>query len=122
MDNYRSSMINGLIRYSMETGALTSICGIATLVSVWYRTCETSAYTLTTVWLHSLIFGPRPLSSCRSSSSCRNVSINDVKQGRKDKIVQILRALRSWEEKRKNIARSIGRSGAHVGPFITLEA
>ena len=51
-----------------------------------------------------------------------NVSINDVKQGRKDKIVQILRALRSWEEKRKNIARSIGRSGAHVGPFITLEA
>lgn len=50
-----------------------------------------------------------------------SVSINDVKQGRKDKITHLLRSLRVWEEKRKNIARSIGRSGAHVGPFMTLE-
>ena len=51
-----------------------------------------------------------------------NVSINDVRQGRRDKIIQLLRGLRAWEEKRKNIARSIGRSGAQVGPFMTLEA
>ncbi|KAL5507750.1 BOI2 [Sanghuangporus vaninii] len=50
-----------------------------------------------------------------------NVSINDVRQGRMDKVIQLLRSLRAWEEKRRALARSIGRSGAQVGPFMALE-
>jgi len=30
-----------------------------------------------------------------------SVSINDVRQGKRDKVVQLLKALKSWEEKRK---------------------
>lgn len=37
------------------------------------------------------------------------VSINDVRQGRRDKIIQILRALRQWEDKRRNVASSLGK-------------
>ncbi|CCM05538.1 uncharacterized protein FIBRA_07764 [Fibroporia radiculosa] len=36
------------------------------------------------------------------------VSINDIRQGKHEKIVQLLRALRAWEDKRKTIARSLG--------------
>ena len=36
------------------------------------------------------------------------VSINDVRHGKRDKILQLLRALRSWEDKRRVIAQSIG--------------
>lgn len=50
-----------------------------------------------------------------------NVSINDVRQGRTDKIVQLLRSLRAWEEKRKAVARSIGRSAVSAGPFMAME-
>jgi len=51
-----------------------------------------------------------------------NVSINDVRQGKKDKIVHLLRSLKVWEDKRKNIARSLGRSGAQAGPFMAMES
>lgn len=52
-----------------------------------------------------------------------NVSINDVRQGRKEKVGQLLRALRSWEEKRKAVARSLERSGAGVsaGQFMAVD-
>lgn len=33
------------------------------------------------------------------------VSINDVRQGKKDKILQVLKALKSWEDKRKEISQ-----------------
>lgn len=33
------------------------------------------------------------------------VSINDIRQGRRDKIVQLLKALKSWEEKRTEISQ-----------------
>ncbi|KAK0443914.1 uncharacterized protein EV420DRAFT_1575367 [Desarmillaria tabescens] len=36
-----------------------------------------------------------------------SVSINDVRQGKPEKIVQLLRALRAWEDKRKALAQSI---------------
>lgn len=51
-----------------------------------------------------------------------SVSINDVRQGRTDKIVHLLRSLRTWEEKRRAVARSIGRSGAQAGPFMAVES
>ena len=35
------------------------------------------------------------------------VSINDIRQGRREKIVQLLQALRAWEDKRKAIALSL---------------
>ncbi|KAI5117045.1 hypothetical protein M0805_007902 [Coniferiporia weirii] len=50
-----------------------------------------------------------------------NVSINDVRQGRRDKIVHLLRSLKAWEEKRRAIARSIGRTAVQAGPFMALE-
>ncbi|KAI0638634.1 hypothetical protein C8Q77DRAFT_1092036 [Trametes polyzona] len=46
------------------------------------------------------------------------VSINDIRQGKRDKIVQLLRALRTWEEKRKAIAHSIGKGSVTAGPFM----
>lgn len=41
-----------------------------------------------------------------------SVSINDIRQGKRDKIVQLLQALRTWEEKRKTIANSLGMGQA----------
>ncbi|OBZ70468.1 TPR repeat-containing protein C19B12.01 [Grifola frondosa] len=46
------------------------------------------------------------------------VSINDIRQGKREKIVQLLRALKSWEEKRRNIAQSIGKGSMTAGPFM----
>ncbi|KAI0065849.1 hypothetical protein BV25DRAFT_1913283 [Artomyces pyxidatus] len=46
-----------------------------------------------------------------------SVSINDVRQGKRDKIIQLLKALRTWEEKRKAVAMSIGSTGVQAGPF-----
>ncbi|KAI9462035.1 hypothetical protein F5148DRAFT_1214326 [Russula earlei] len=46
------------------------------------------------------------------------VSINDVRQGRRDKIIQLLKALRAWEEKRHAVLRSIGTSSMQAGPFV----
>jgi hypothetical protein len=37
------------------------------------------------------------------------VSINDVRHGKRDKILQLLRALRIWEDKRRIIAQSVGK-------------
>lgn len=38
-----------------------------------------------------------------------SVSINDVRLGKRDKIVQLLRGLKAWEDKRKAIAATIGK-------------
>ncbi|KAH9031454.1 hypothetical protein EDB83DRAFT_2525838 [Lactarius deliciosus] len=46
------------------------------------------------------------------------VSINDVRQGKRDKIIQLLRALRAWDDKRKMILQSIGEGSMQAGPFI----
>ena len=46
------------------------------------------------------------------------LSINDVRQGRRDKIVQLLKALRAWDEKRQLVLQSIGNSSMQVGPFV----
>jgi hypothetical protein len=41
-----------------------------------------------------------------------SVSINDVRQGKREKIVQLLRALKAWENKKKTIVQSIGNGRA----------
>jgi hypothetical protein len=46
------------------------------------------------------------------------VSINDVRQGKRDKIIQLLNALRAWEDKRRAVLESIGKSSMQAGPFI----
>lgn len=38
------------------------------------------------------------------------VSINDVRQGKKDKILQVLKALKSWEDKRTEISQFLNAS------------
>jgi hypothetical protein len=38
-----------------------------------------------------------------------SVSINDVRQGKRDKIVQLLRALKVWDEKNIAIAQSLSK-------------
>ncbi|OAX43377.1 hypothetical protein K503DRAFT_862346 [Rhizopogon vinicolor AM-OR11-026] len=51
-----------------------------------------------------------------------SVSINDVRQGKRDKIVQLLKALKAWEDKRKDILRSIGVGAVQAGPFMAPAA
>ncbi|KAG6887274.1 hypothetical protein C0995_016498 [Termitomyces sp. Mi166 len=51
-----------------------------------------------------------------------SVSINDVRQGKRDKIVQLLRALKAWDDKRRALATSIGSvspvtSGGSTAPM-----
>ncbi|TFK43957.1 hypothetical protein BDQ12DRAFT_719130 [Crucibulum laeve] len=47
-----------------------------------------------------------------------SVSINDVRLGKRDKIIQLLRALKSWEDKRRAIANSIGKGAVQAGSFM----
>lgn len=47
-----------------------------------------------------------------------SVSINDVRQGKREKIVQLLKALRAWEEKRKALSQGIGMGSVQAGAFI----
>ncbi|KAH0840211.1 hypothetical protein J3R83DRAFT_1213 [Lanmaoa asiatica] len=43
------------------------------------------------------------------------VSINDIRQGKRDKVMQLLRALKTWEDRRKEIVKSLGQGG---GPLV----
>ncbi|KAF8885751.1 hypothetical protein BD779DRAFT_1532251 [Infundibulicybe gibba] len=47
-----------------------------------------------------------------------SVSINDVRQGKREKIVQLLRALKAWEDKRNAIVQGIGKTSVQVGAFM----
>lgn len=51
-----------------------------------------------------------------------SVSINDIKQGRPDKTIQLLKALKAWGEKRRAIARSIGKGAGQAGPWMAMES
>ncbi|KZV86236.1 hypothetical protein EXIGLDRAFT_725062 [Exidia glandulosa HHB12029] len=48
-----------------------------------------------------------------------SVSINDVRQGRRDKIVQLVRSLKGWEDKRLAIAKSVGVGAVAVGQWVS---
>ncbi|KAF7307159.1 hypothetical protein MIND_00509500 [Mycena indigotica] len=47
-----------------------------------------------------------------------SVSINDIRQGKRDKVIQLLRGLKGWEDKRMQIATSIGKGSAQAGGFM----
>ncbi|KAF9226815.1 hypothetical protein BS17DRAFT_794251 [Gyrodon lividus] len=47
-----------------------------------------------------------------------SVSINDVRQGKRDKVVQLLKALKAWEDRRKEIVKSIGQGSVQAGPLM----
>jgi hypothetical protein len=46
------------------------------------------------------------------------VSINDVRQGKRDKIIQLLKALRAWDDKKNLVLLSIGNSSMQASPFV----
>ncbi|KAG6868912.1 hypothetical protein C0993_007686 [Termitomyces sp. T159_Od127] len=46
-----------------------------------------------------------------------SVSINDVRQGKRDKIMQLLKALKAWEDKRRTLATSIGSASPVASGF-----
>ena len=46
------------------------------------------------------------------------ISINDVRQNKRDKIIQLLKALRAWDDKKNLILQSIGSSSMQAGPFV----
>jgi hypothetical protein len=48
------------------------------------------------------------------------VSINDVRQGNREKILQIIKALKGWEDKRKAIAQSIGGGAVQSAGFMAF--
>ncbi|KAI6042846.1 hypothetical protein EDC04DRAFT_3138901 [Pisolithus marmoratus] len=49
-----------------------------------------------------------------------NVSINDVRQGKRDKVVQLLKALKTWEDRRRDILRSMGQGTGQGSSFLSL--
>ncbi|KAJ4464131.1 hypothetical protein C8J55DRAFT_538919 [Lentinula edodes] len=53
---------------------------------------------------------PSPLTQAMTSST--------VFSGKRDKVLQLLKALKAWEDKRKAIAQSIGKGTMQVGGFI----
>jgi hypothetical protein len=46
-----------------------------------------------------------------------SVSINDIRQGKRDKILQLVKALKAWEDKRRALAMSMG-SSVQAGSFM----
>ncbi|RXW25401.1 hypothetical protein EST38_g391 [Candolleomyces aberdarensis] len=46
-----------------------------------------------------------------------SVSINDIRQGKRDKILQMTKALKAWEDKRRALAMSMG-SSVQAGSFM----
>ncbi|KAF9445830.1 hypothetical protein P691DRAFT_244057 [Macrolepiota fuliginosa MF-IS2] len=49
-----------------------------------------------------------------------SVSINDVRQAKRDKVLQLLKALKAWEDKRRAIAQSIGKGAVQAGGFVAF--
>ncbi|KXN84942.1 Protein pob1 [Leucoagaricus sp. SymC.cos] len=49
-----------------------------------------------------------------------NVSINDVRQEKREKVVQLLKALKAWEDKRRAIVQSFGKGAVQAGGFVAF--
>ncbi|KIJ20499.1 hypothetical protein PAXINDRAFT_161035 [Paxillus involutus ATCC 200175] len=47
-----------------------------------------------------------------------SVSINDVRQGKREKVIQLIKALKTWEDRRREIVKSIGHGSVQTGPFV----
>lgn len=49
-----------------------------------------------------------------------NVSINDVRHGNKEKISTLVKSLRSWQEKREDMVRSMQKQPSSAGPWLAV--
>ncbi|KAG8889639.1 polar growth protein [Tulasnella sp. 332] len=49
-----------------------------------------------------------------------SVSINDVRLGHKDKISQLVRSLRSWQERRESLSKNMQKQPMTAGPWIAV--
>ena len=47
-----------------------------------------------------------------------SVSINDVRQGKRDRVMQLIKALKTWEDRRKEIVRSLGQGAIPSIPTL----
>lgn len=47
-----------------------------------------------------------------------SVSINDVRLGNKEKITQLVRSLKSWQDRRENLAKGMQRQPVTAGPWM----
>jgi len=50
-----------------------------------------------------------------------SVSINEVRQGKREKILQLLRALKAWDDKRKAITQSLSKGPVSRGPSYDMQ-
>lgn len=49
-----------------------------------------------------------------------SVSINDIRQGKREKIIQVIKALKAWEDKRRQLAESLGKVPTMQGSPTTF--
>lgn len=47
-----------------------------------------------------------------------SVSINDIRQGKRDKVLYLLKALKTWEDRRREIVKSLGQGTIPSGPIL----
>ncbi|KAG8970783.1 polar growth protein [Tulasnella sp. 427] len=49
-----------------------------------------------------------------------NVSINDVRLGNKDKITQLVKSLKSWQDKRAGLVKGMSKQPSTAGPWLAV--
>jgi hypothetical protein len=49
-----------------------------------------------------------------------SVSINDVRLGNKEKITQLVKSLRSWQDRRELIVKGMSKTPAFAGPWLAV--
>ncbi|KAG8917337.1 polar growth protein, partial [Tulasnella sp. 417] len=49
-----------------------------------------------------------------------NVSINDIRLGNKDKITQLVKSLKSWQDKREGLVRGMSKQPSTAGPWLAV--
>lgn len=49
-----------------------------------------------------------------------NVSINDVRLGNKDKIAQLVKSIRSWQDKREGLVKGMSKQPSTAGPWLAV--
>ncbi|KDQ15462.1 hypothetical protein BOTBODRAFT_292577 [Botryobasidium botryosum FD-172 SS1] len=49
-----------------------------------------------------------------------SVSINDVRTGNREKIVQLVRSLKSWEDRRRSLIRASAKQAVSTGPWLGI--
>ncbi|KAG8929999.1 polar growth protein [Tulasnella sp. 418] len=49
-----------------------------------------------------------------------SVSINDLRQANRDKIILLVKSLKAWKEKRQELAQTFDKQGMAAGPFMAV--